>query len=127
MIDKKVLDETLRKHSLWSNKAEGGEIANLRGANLCEADLSGADLSGADLRGANLRLTGFLVIGHIGSRNDITYYHHENDLVRCGCFSGTLSEFEKAVHEKYDDGKCRKEYDAAIAFIKSVMNKEHLQ
>ncbi len=140
MIDRKKLAEILRLHQLWLDGKDGGERAdlhgadlhgaNLRHANLHYADLHGADLHGADLRhanlrhanlcGANLYETGFIIIGHIGSRNDVTYYHVQNDLVRCGCFNGTLAEFEESIRERHKDGRYLHEYEAALTFIKSV-------
>ena len=48
------LQEILRKHKLWLNGEEGGEVADLSGANLSNADLYGADLNGANLTEANL-------------------------------------------------------------------------
>ena len=54
-MDKVHLDETLRKHSRWLSKEDGGERADLRGADLKGADLKGANLGGADLMGADLR------------------------------------------------------------------------
>ena len=51
-IDLKTI---LKKHKMWLNDEDGGEMANLSGADLSGADLSGADLRGADLSGADLR------------------------------------------------------------------------
>jgi uncharacterized protein YjbI with pentapeptide repeats len=53
------LQEILRLHALWLDKAEGGQRADLSGGNLTYADLVGADLPGAlwpdaDLRGVDL-------------------------------------------------------------------------
>ncbi len=110
MIDREKLAEILHKHALFMTDKEGGE----------RADLHGADLNGADLRGADLRETGFIIIGHIGSRNDVTYYHAQNDIVRCGCFSGTLDEFENAVRSNNNEGQYLEEYEALLTFIKSV-------
>ena len=53
-ITQEELAVFLRKHKLWLENEEGGEIADLSGANLSGADLSGANLSGADLSRANL-------------------------------------------------------------------------
>ncbi len=140
MIDREKLAEILRLHQLWLDGKDGGERADLYGADLHGADLHGADLHGANLRhanlrhanlrhanlhhanlhGANLYETGFIIIGHIGSRNDVTYYHVQNDLVRCGCFNGTLAEFEESIRERHKDGRYLHEYEAALTFIKSV-------
>lgn len=39
-------------------------------------------------------------------------YLYDIDVVYCGCFTGTLNEFEDAVERKYGDDKMR--YDIAI-------------
>ena len=69
-MDRKELDEILRKHKEWIEGRSDGERANLRGAdlrcanlscadlcdaNLCDANLSCADLCDANLSCANLR------------------------------------------------------------------------
>lgn len=38
--------------------------------------------------------------------------------VNCGCFSGTLSEFEEKVKERHGDSKYAKEYLACIEVVK---------
>ena len=63
-MEKKKLDEILKKHAAWLNDEDGGERADLscaflsgaylRGAYLSCAYLRGADLSGADLYCADL-------------------------------------------------------------------------
>ena len=50
-MEQSKLDEIIRKHDLWLNGKEDGEIANLS-----SADLSYADLRSANLRSANLRI-----------------------------------------------------------------------
>ncbi|BCJ86498.1 pentapeptide repeat-containing protein [Effusibacillus dendaii] len=113
--------------------------ANLHGAKLCGADLYGADLRGADLRGADLRgadLRGadlsnanvtrvygqtFMSVDNIGSRNSKTVYHVDLDTVFCGCWKGTLNEFEKRVADVYPEGKYRKQYDAAIRLFRELV------
>ncbi len=112
----------LRHANLYGANLHGADLhgANLHGANLYGANLHGANLCGANLCGANLYETGFIIIGHIGSRNDVTYYHVQNDLVRCGCFNGTLAEFEESIRERHKDGRYLHEYEAALTFIKSV-------
>ena len=54
-MDKKELDEILRRHKDWVEGNAGGEHANLSGADLRHADLSGANLIDANLIGADLR------------------------------------------------------------------------
>ena len=101
--------------------------ADLRGANLCGADLRGAYLCDADLRGADLREWGklekpsdILIAGIIGSRNNYTTIFHTDKgvFVRCGCFRGTLEEFETKVKETHKGNKHEKDYLALIQFAK---------
>ena len=109
--------------------------ADLNGANLSGADLSGANLrwanlSGADLRGANLRganLSGaktdkrYIQVGCIGSQKRTTTYCFEDDTIWCGCFKGTLQEFEDEVNKTHKDNpQYLKEYLGAIHYIKSL-------
>ena len=57
----------------------------------------------------------FLTISNIGLRNDnITFYKNINNgiSVTCGCFQGTIDEFEKYVSLEYDDNK--ESYQLAI-------------
>ena len=119
--------------------------ANLRGANLSEADLSitclfnadlfdadlrGANLRGANLRGANLRgallsSTDIYAIQNIGTRHDTTFYHVSTDLILCGCFSGTLEEFEAKVKATHSAGSLAlAQYIAAIVFFRTIKEAE---
>ena len=116
--------------------------AYLRGANLDGAYLDGAYLGGAYLRGANLRganldgayLRGayldewgkiqspsdILIVGAIGSRNGYTTIFHTDKglFVQCGCFKGTLDEFEAKVKETHQGNKHERDYLALIQFAK---------
>ena len=111
--------------------------ANLRGANLGGANLGGANLFGADLRGANLRganlrgaelgdwgklqsYSDILIAGVIGSRNGYTTIFHTDKgiFVQCGCFKGTLEEFEAKVKETHQGNNHEKDYLALIQFAK---------
>ena len=106
--------------------------ADLRGADLGGADLRGAYLRGADLRGADLRGADFgdwgklnsdsdiLMVGSIGSRNDYTTLFHTDKgvFVQCGCFKGTLDEFEAKVKETHKGNKHERDYLALIQFAK---------
>ena len=106
--------------------------ADLRGAYLGYADLGGADLRGAnlgyaDLRGANLGEWGkiqspsdVLIVGAIGSRNGYTTIFHTDKgvFVQCGCFKGTLDEFEVKVKETHQGNKHERDYLALIQFVK---------
>ena len=105
---------------------------NLRGAYLRGADLGGAYLRGADLRGAYLRgaylgdcgklqsYSDILIAGVIGSRNDYTTIFHTDKgiFVQCGCFIGTLEEFEAKVKETHQGNNHEKDYLALIQFAK---------
>lgn len=106
--------------------------ANLRGANLGGANLRGAYLYGADLRGANLRganlrdeiklLSGDSIfrISDIGSRMGTTFAYNTDKgiYVKCGCFFGTLDEFDAKVEQTHGDNKHGKVYKAVIEVIK---------
>ena len=104
--------------------------ADLRYADLSYADLRYTDLSYADLRSANLRYANlsyaktdkrYIQIGCIGSSKRVTTYCFEDDEITCGCFKGTLKEFEKQVKETHKDNKqYLNEYLGAIKYIKSI-------
>jgi hypothetical protein len=95
--------------------------ANLSYADLRYADLRSADLSSADLSSANLNKR-YIQISCIGSEKRMTTYCFEDDIIWCGCFKGTLKEFEKKCKETYPDKthKHHKEYIGAIKYIKSL-------
>jgi len=110
-------------------------FANLRSADLSYADLSSANLSYADLSSANLRFANlrsadlsfantdkrYIQIGCIGSSKRLTTYCFEDDIVLCGCFKGTLKEFEEQVKKTHKDNKqSYNEYMGAIKYIKSI-------
>jgi hypothetical protein len=109
--------------------------ANLSGANLRRADLSFADLSSANLSSANLRsanLSGattdkrYIQTSCIGFRKATTIYCFDDDKIWCGCFAGTLYEFEKQVNKTHKDNpQYLKEYTAFITMVKTLKeNKE---
>lgn len=61
-------------------------------------------------------------IGNIGSRADTTTFFACRDGkigVKCGCFSGDIQQFEKAVRDTHGDSQYGKEYMAAIALAKA--------
>jgi hypothetical protein len=89
--------------------------------------LRGADLRGADLRDAYLGEWGklqsssdILIVGAIGSRNGYTTIFHTDKgvFVMCGCFNGTLDEFEAKVKETHHGNKHERDYLALIQFAK---------
>ena len=110
----------LNNHEKWLN-VEGGEKANLRGANLIGADLREADLRGANLREADLPKR-FITICCIGSRNDQTTYCFEDNKIWCGCFVGTLEDFEIEINKTHKNNeRYLKEYIGAINYIRSLI------
>lgn len=130
------LKEILTQHKLWldSGGVEGKRAnlrgidlngANLSGADLREVDLRGADLSGVNLSEANLSYTEtdkrYIQITCIGSRKGMTTYCFEDDIIWCGCFTGTLEEFETKVRETHENNEqYLKEYLGAIEYIKKL-------
>ena len=66
----------------------------------------------------------FITMGPIGSRSDITTFYHLKQGgigVNCGCFNGTLDEFETAVHETHAGTEHEKAYMAAIRMAMRVL------
>lgn len=64
---------------------------------------------------------GIMWIAKIGSRNDVTTFFKNKDngiSVKCGCFKGSIEEFEKAVCKKHVGTKYEKEYLLAIELEK---------
>mgnify|MGYP000016391168 CR=1 FL=1 len=140
------LKEILELHRKWLFNIDGGKRADLSYADLRSADLSYADLRSADLSSANLSSADlsyanlrsadlssanlssaktdkrYIQISCIGSRKDITTYCFEDDLIICGCFKGTLKEFNKKVLESYPDEKSQhhKEYIGAIKYLEGL-------
>ena len=59
----------------------------------------------------------YLNLGHIGSRNGYTTIYRDKNkkaIVVCGCFLGSLDEFERAVHQTHAGTKYETEYMALI-------------
>ena len=59
-----------------------------------------------------------IIIGPIGSRMDNTTYAMESDTIICGCFIGTLDEFEERVKKRHRNNKYAKQYMAMIAMLR---------
>lgn len=125
--------------------------ADLRGADLCRTILNGSNLYYADLReanlcGANMKWThlrhanligakvyedftiisqyGIMTIGYLGCRYDYTiFFNCQEIIVRCGCFCGTIDEFEKRVKETHGDNKYGKDYRDTIEYVKKVFGR----
>ena len=141
-IRKKELKEKLELHRKWLNDEEGGVKLDLRNTNLKGADLSLANLSYADLSYANLyeadlsktefystnlyKTKGnFVGVENIGSKNDTTHYFYNNNRIICGCFDGTMKEFEDKVKETYkESSKEYKQYMIAIDTLKKLAKLE---
>ena len=95
--------------------------ANLRYANLRSADLRYADLRYAYLSNAKTDKR-YIQIGCIGSSKRMTTYCFEDDQITCGCFTGTLKEFEAECKKTHKDNKqYLNEYLGAIKYIKSLI------
>jgi len=104
--------------------------ANLSSANLYYADLSSANLRSADLSSADLSYANlssaktdkrYIQIACIGSSKRVTTYCFEDDKITCGCFTGTLKEFEVECKKTHKDNKqYLNEYLGAIKYIKSI-------
>ena len=123
------LNDIIKKHEMWLKNDKDGvradlSYANLRSANLRSADLSSADLNSANLRSADLDKK-IISISRIGSRKGMTTYNFDDDIIWCGCFKGTLKEFEDKVKETHKDNKqYLKEYMGFIKYIKSLSEVE---
>ena len=66
----------------------------------------------------------YLTVGGIGSRQAMTtFYRCKYGLLRvnCGCFNGTLDEFEDAVHKTHAGNEHEKAYMAAIRMAREIM------
>ena len=113
----------LRSANLSSANLSSANLssANLRYANLSSANLSSANLSSAELSYAKTDKR-YIQIGCIGSSKRVTTYCFEDDQITCGCFTGTLKEFEAECKKTHKYNKqYRNEYQGAIKYIKSLI------
>ena len=99
--------------------------ANLDGANLAGAYLAGAYLAGAYLAGAYLAgargFEPFVCVGPIGSRQAYTTVYLYQDKVSCGCFTGTLAQFEAKVQKTHAANPLHlAEYTGLITYAKAL-------
>ena len=114
--------------------------ADLSGADLCGASLSGADLSMTDLFGTNLSgadLCGaehngevlwktcpvlqFGCCGSVGRATFVMFYADKSEpQINCGCFRGTISEFEERIHRTHGGTFHEYEYMAMVDHIKAI-------
>ena len=136
-ISEKELKEKLELHRKWLNDEEGGVKLDLRNTNLKGADLSLANLSYANLYEADLSKTefystnlyktkgNFVGVENIGSKNDTTHYFYNNNRIICGCFDGTMKEFEDKIKEIYkENDKEYKQYMIVIDTLKRLAELE---
>ena len=136
-MKKEDLNKILDDHRNWLKDETDGLRADLRLANLVGADLRCMDLVGADLRSADLRdanLVGanlsytnlddhIICLDRIGSAKRKTTYNATKDIVWCGCFTGTFAQWcDKIKNEYPKDNVYRKEYEAAIAYFKTIVD-----
>ncbi len=65
-------------------------------------------------------MSDYITISPIGSRNGVTTAFRTVDGVRvkCGCFYGSIAEFEKQVRETHGDNQYAKEYLALAELLK---------
>jgi carbonic anhydrase/acetyltransferase-like protein (isoleucine patch superfamily) len=67
----------------------------------------------------------YLVIGPIGSRDDLTTFFRSKALeimVSCGCFFGTIKKFEEAVNKTHGDNQHGKVYRLAIEMARAQID-----
>ena len=93
-----------------------------------------AIVSGASEVYGNARVSGnaeikqsshYLVIGPIGSRDDLTTFFRSKALeimVSCGCFFGTIKKFEEAVNKTHGDNQHGKVYRLAIEMARAQID-----
>jgi hypothetical protein len=94
---------------------------NLSNSNLYKANLSSANLSNANISWAELNDKKIISISRIGSRNGMTVYDFDNDIIWCGCFKGSLDDFENRVNETHKNNtQYLKEYLGFINYLKSL-------
>ena len=65
----------------------------------------------------------WMIVGPIGSRNGVTTIFRTDSgiSVVCGCFLGSLEQFEATVAETHGDGQHGREYRAMIEMVKIRM------
>lgn len=112
----------------FGNNCSFGECCNF--GNNCSLDISctfGDKCSfGNNLKFKNTQenVDRILKIDRIGSREDCTYFFKtiNNIYVHCGCFLGTIIEFEEKVNKTHvDNEQYLNEYLKAIEYVKAIM------
>lgn len=88
--------------------------------NLRYADLSSAILRSANLSSAKLDKR-YIQVSCIGSSKRMTTYCLDDDVIMCGCFTGTLEQFENQVKSTHKNNEqYLKEYLGFITYLKSL-------
>lgn len=70
------------------------------------------------------KATDYFVVGPIGSREGYTTFaiNAEGEIVvSCGCFSGSIQEFENRIHKEHSGTRHEEDYMLAIEFAKRKM------
>jgi len=91
-----------------------------------DAQVSGsAIVSGyACIYSGNIQSTyDYMLIGPIGSRAAYTTFFKDADkiMVSCGCFKGTIQEFEVKVKETHQNNKFAQQYLDSIEYVKKML------
>ena len=143
LADANLADVNLARAYLADANLDGANLAdaNLAGANLAGANLARAYLAGANLAGANLAVANLaganladanlaraylagerpiFQIGPIGSRSAylVAYMTDKGVILKTGCFTGSVKEFETKLQAEHGDNKHAQEYRAALQLIK---------
>ena len=112
----------LRSSDLSNSNLRNSDLrdSDLRNSNLGNSNLSGSNLSDSDLSGSKTDKR-YIQVACIGSEKRMTTYCFEDDKIWCGCFSGTLKEFEEQVKEKHKDNEqYLNEYMGFIEYINKL-------
>ena len=65
----------------------------------------------------------FLSVAGIGREGRQTLFWVEEDKVWCGCFTGTLAEFEAKIQDQHGDNAHGQNYRDAVTFFNSVVSR----
>ena len=94
--------------------------ANLYGANLRCANLDGAKHNDKKLWGLRPVLQ-LGCCGSVGRSTLVMFYADKSEpMIHCGCFSGTIEEFEAKIHERHGGTFHEYEYMAMVDHIKAI-------
>lgn len=86
------------------------------------SEVERADLTNAYLRDAYLT-DKFYYIGNIGSRNSQTTVNLTKNIAWCGCFTGTMEEFEEKVKKTHINNNYYYDYMDFIELCKKKMDR----